>query len=53
VPSARPETRRGNALANGGKVNAYQLQAVKGYKDARSTAIHVQGVAGMIKGFWD
>jgi integrase len=43
----------GHALANGGKVNAYQLQAVMGHKDARSTAIYVQGVAGMIKGLWD
>jgi site-specific recombinase XerD len=43
----------GHAPANGGKVNAYQLQAVMGHKDARSTAIYVQGVAGMIKGLWD
>jgi hypothetical protein len=33
--------------------NAYQLQAVMGHKDARSTAIYVQGAAGMIKGLWD
>jgi type 1 fimbriae regulatory protein FimB len=43
----------GHALANSGKVNAYQLQAVLGHKDARSTNIYVQGVEGLIKGLWD
>jgi integrase len=43
----------GHALANSGRVNEYQLQAVMGHKDARSTAIYVQGVAGLIKGLWD
>ena len=36
----------GHFLANSGKVNAYQLQAVLGHKDARSTQVYVQGVAG-------
>jgi len=43
----------GHALANGGRVNAYQLQAVLGHKDGRSTAKYVQGVTGLIKGLWD
>jgi type 1 fimbriae regulatory protein FimB/type 1 fimbriae regulatory protein FimE len=43
----------GHVLANSGKVNAYQLQAVMGHRDARSTQIYVQGVAGNIKGLWD
>ena len=43
----------GHVLANGGKVNAYQLQAVLGRKDARSTQVYVQGIAGNIKGLWD
>jgi integrase len=43
----------GHALANSGKVNAYQLQAVMGHRDARSTSIYVQGVAGLIKGLWN
>jgi integrase len=43
----------GHFLANSGKVNAYQLQAVLGHKDARSTQIYVAGVNGLIKGLWD
>ena len=43
----------GHHLANSGKVNAFQLQAVLGHKDARSTQIYVQGVEGLIKGLWD
>jgi integrase len=43
----------GHAMANGGKVNEYQLQAVMGHRDARSTREYVQGVAGLIKGIWD
>ena len=43
----------GHALANSGRVNAYQLQAVLGHRDGRSTAKYVQGVAGLIKGLWD
>jgi integrase len=43
----------GHTLANSGKVNAYQLQAVMGHRDARSTLVYVQGVAGMIDGLWD
>ena len=43
----------GYALANGGRVNAFQLQAALGHKDARSTQIYVQGVEGLIKGLWD
>jgi type 1 fimbriae regulatory protein FimB/type 1 fimbriae regulatory protein FimE len=43
----------GHALANSGRVNAFQLQAVLGHKDARSTQIYVQGVEGLIKGLWD
>jgi integrase len=43
----------GHALANSGRVNAYQLQAIMGHRDARSTSIYVQGVAGLIKGLWD
>jgi integrase len=43
----------GHTLANSGKVNAFQLQAVLGHKDARSTQIYVQGVEGLIKGLWD
>jgi len=43
----------GHALANSGRVNAYQLQAVLGHKDGRSTAKYVQGVAGLIRGLWD
>ena len=43
----------GHVLANSGKVNAYQLQAVLGHKDSRSTAVYVQGIAGNIKGLWD
>jgi len=43
----------GHVLANSGRVNAYQLQAVLGHKDARSTQVYVQGVAGNIKGLWD
>jgi type 1 fimbriae regulatory protein FimB/type 1 fimbriae regulatory protein FimE len=43
----------GHALANSGKVNAYQLQAIMGHKDGRSTSIYVQGVVGLIKGLWD
>jgi len=31
----------------------FQLQALLGHKDARSTQIYVQGVEGMIKGLWD
>jgi type 1 fimbriae regulatory protein FimB len=42
----------GHALANSGVVNEHQLQAVMGHKDPRSTAIYVQGVAGLIKGLW-
>jgi integrase len=43
----------GHALANSGRVNAYQLQAIMGHRDPRGTAIYVQGVAGLIKGLWD
>jgi integrase len=43
----------GHVLANSGRVNAYQLQAVLGHKDARSTQVYVQGIAGNIKGLWD
>jgi type 1 fimbriae regulatory protein FimB len=43
----------GHALANSGRVSEYQLQAVMGHKDPRSTSIYVQGVAGLIKGLWD
>jgi integrase len=43
----------GHAMANGGKVNEYQLQAVMGHRDPRSTREYVQGVAGLIKGIWD
>jgi integrase len=43
----------GHVLANSGKVNAFQLQAVLGHRDARSTQVYVQGVAGNIKGLWD
>jgi integrase len=43
----------GHYLANSGKVNAFQLQAVLGHKDARSTQVYVQGVEGLIKGLWD
>jgi type 1 fimbriae regulatory protein FimB len=43
----------GHALANSGRVNEYQLQAVMGHRDPRSTRIYVQGVAGLIKGLWD
>jgi integrase len=43
----------GHVLANGGKVNAYQLQAIMGHKDSRSTQIYVQGVEGLIRGLWD
>lgn len=43
----------GHALANSGRVNAFQLQAVLGHKDARSTQVYVQGVEGLIKGLWD
>jgi type 1 fimbriae regulatory protein FimB len=43
----------GHALANSGRVNACQLQAVLGHKDGRSTAKYVQGVVGLIKGLWD
>ena len=43
----------GHALANSGRVNAYHLQAVMGHRDARSTHIYVQGVAGPIDGLWD
>jgi integrase len=43
----------GHALANSGRVNEYQLQAVMGHRDSRSTRIYVQGVAGLIKGLWD
>jgi type 1 fimbriae regulatory protein FimB/type 1 fimbriae regulatory protein FimE len=43
----------GHALANSGRVNEYQLQAVMGHRDPRSTRIYVQGVAGLIRGLWD
>jgi type 1 fimbriae regulatory protein FimB len=43
----------GHALANSGRVNAYQLQAVMDHRDARSTHIYVQGVTGLIDGLWD
>jgi hypothetical protein len=43
----------GHASANGGRVNEYQLQAVMGHRDARSTRIYAQGVAGLIKRLWD
>jgi type 1 fimbriae regulatory protein FimB len=43
----------GHALANSGRVSEYQLQAVMGHKDPRSTSIYVQGVTGLIKGLWD
>jgi integrase len=43
----------GHFLANSGKVNAFQLQAVLGHKDSRSTLTYVQGVNGLIKGLWD
>jgi integrase len=43
----------GHHLANSGKVNAFQLQAILGHKDARSTLVYVQGVEGLIKGLWD
>jgi hypothetical protein len=43
----------GHFLANSGKVNAFQLQAVLGHKDARSTLVYVQGVNGLIKGLFD
>ncbi|MDR3484629.1 MAG: site-specific integrase [Bradyrhizobium sp.] len=43
----------GHVLASSGKVNAYQLQAIMGHKDSRSTQIYVQGVEGLIKGLWD
>jgi integrase len=43
----------GHALANSGRVNEYQLQAVMGHRDPRSTRVYVRGVAGLIKGLWD
>jgi integrase len=43
----------GHALANGRKVNAFQLQAILGHRDARSTQVYVQGVEGLIKGLWE
>jgi integrase len=43
----------GHVLANSGKVNAFQLQAILGHKDSRSTQVYVQGVEGLIKGLWD
>ena len=43
----------GHVLANSGKVNAFQLQAILGHKDARSAQIYVQGVEGLIEGLWD
>ena len=43
----------GHTLANSGKVNAFQLQAILGHKDARSTQVYVQGVEGLIRGLWD
>jgi integrase len=43
----------GHVLANSGRVNAFQLQAVLGHKDQRSTQVYVQGVEGLIKGLWD
>lgn len=43
----------GHFLANSGKVNAFQLQAILGHKDARSTQVYVQGVEGLIRGLWD
>jgi site-specific recombinase XerD len=43
----------GHALANGGRVNGYQLQAVMGHRDARSNHIYVQGVTGPIEGLRD
>jgi integrase len=43
----------GHFLANSGKVNAFQLQSILGHRDARSTQVYVQGVAGNIKGLWD
>ncbi len=43
----------GHHLANSGKVNAYQLQALLGHRDARSTQVYVQGVTGLIKGLWE
>jgi integrase len=43
----------GHVLANSGKVNAFQLQAVLGHRNARSTQVYVQGVEGLIKGLWD
>lgn len=43
----------GHTLANSGRVNAFQLQAVLGHKDPRSTHVYVQGVDGLIKGLWD
>jgi integrase len=43
----------GHVLANSGKVNSFQLQAVLGHKDARSTQVYVQGVEGLIRGLWD
>jgi type 1 fimbriae regulatory protein FimB/type 1 fimbriae regulatory protein FimE len=43
----------GHALANGRRVNAFQIQAILGHKDARSTSRYVKGVSGLIKGVWD
>jgi integrase len=43
----------GHAMANGRKVNEFQLQAIMGHRDPRSTREYVQGVAGLIKGIWD
>ena len=40
----------GHFLANSGRVNAYQLQAELGHKDARSTHIYVQGRRGFDEG---
>jgi hypothetical protein len=50
-----PDSTASNAhvLANNGKVNAFQLQSILGHKDARSTQVYVQGIAGNIKGLWD
>ena len=43
----------GHTLASSGRVNSYQLQAVLGHKDSRSTQVYVQGVEGLIRGLWD
>jgi integrase len=53
MPSHALRHAAGHALAIKQAINAHQLQAVMGHKDARSTAIYVAGVFGLIKGPWD